>query len=156
MLSYIARRKHWWTTLQEPNGDIRVSKAMRANLLIELSSLSRIEQLMVETAARRHTVDVYPPVLVHRHSVVHMKERLLTGKTHAQGRGYKPWGRQPNAAPKYGYMGQRYGEDDNQPEYENPHGNDNNGDAYAAVSPAFNPDDDLWVDDEDEAMQLNA
>ena len=40
MLSYIARRKRWWSTLCELDPDIRLSEAMRANLLVELSGLS--------------------------------------------------------------------------------------------------------------------
>ena len=74
MLSYIARRKRWWATLCELDPHIRLSEAMRANLLVELSGLSRQEQLMIKTAARSQTTDVYARVLVQHHSVVHMKE----------------------------------------------------------------------------------
>eukprot|EP00439_Symbiodinium_sp_Y106_P057269 s3685_g8.t1 len=59
MLSYIARRKRWWSTLRELVPDIRLSEAMRANLLVELSGLDRTEQLMIKTAARTHSVDEY-------------------------------------------------------------------------------------------------
>ena len=40
MLSYIARRKRWWSTLCELDPDIRLSEAMRANLLVELPALA--------------------------------------------------------------------------------------------------------------------
>ena len=30
MLSYVSRRKRWWVTLQEPDGEIKLSEAMRA------------------------------------------------------------------------------------------------------------------------------
>ena len=80
MLSYIARRKRWWSTLRELDPDIRLSEAMWANLLVELSGLDRTEQLMVKTAARTHSIDAYAKILVQHHSVVHMKERLLTSK----------------------------------------------------------------------------
>ena len=33
MLSYIPRRKRWWSTLRELDLDIRLSEVMRANLL---------------------------------------------------------------------------------------------------------------------------
>ena len=93
MLSYIARRKRWWSTLCELDPDIRLSEAMHANLLVELSGLSRQEQLMVKTAARSQTTDEFACVLVQHHSVVHMKERLLTEKEkpNTQRTGYKPW-----------------------------------------------------------------
>ena len=45
MLSYIARRKRWWSTLRELDPDIRLSEAMTASLLVELSGLDRTEQL---------------------------------------------------------------------------------------------------------------
>ena len=57
MLSYIARRKRWWSTLRELDPDIRLSEAMWANLLVELSGVDRTEQLMVKTAARSHSID---------------------------------------------------------------------------------------------------
>ena len=102
MLSYIARRKRWWSTLCELDPDMRLSEAMRANLLVELSGLGRQEQSMVKTAARSQTARV----LVQHHSVVHMKvmkERLLTEKPNAQRTGYKPWGdRQHHNTPKFG------------------------------------------------------
>ena len=135
MLSYIARRKRWWSTLCELDPDIRLSEAMRSNLLVELSGLSRQEQLMVRTAARSQTTDEYARVLVQHHSVLHMKELLLTEKPNAQRTGYKPWGdRQYNSTPV--------------PE------EDFADAAYPALDSAH--DDNSWVDDEDVAMQLNA
>ena len=77
MLLHIARRKRWWSTLRELDPDMRLSEAMSANRLVELSGLSRQEQLMIKTAARAHTVKEYAEVLVQHHSMVHMKERLL-------------------------------------------------------------------------------
>ena len=38
MLSYVNRRKRWWTTLQELYPEVRLSDAMRANLLVELKA----------------------------------------------------------------------------------------------------------------------
>ena len=67
MLSYISRCKRWWATLQELDGEIKLSEAMRANLLVELSGLQRSEQLMVKTAAKKETV-----------AQVCMREGLLT------------------------------------------------------------------------------
>ncbi|OLP77417.1 hypothetical protein AK812_SmicGene42525 [Symbiodinium microadriaticum] len=113
MLSYIARRKRWWSTLCELDPDIRLSEATRANLLVELSGLTRQEQLMVKTAARSQTTDEYARVLVQHHSVVHMKERLLTEKPSTQRTGYKPRNdRQHYNTPKFGYIGCGYDEHD--------------------------------------------
>ena len=78
MLSYVSRRKRWWVTLQELDGEIKLSEAMRANLLVELSGLQRSEQLMVKTAAQKETVDEYARVLIQHHAQVCMREGLLT------------------------------------------------------------------------------
>ena len=68
---------------------------------------------MVKTAARSQTTDEYARVLVQHHSVVHMKERLLTEKSNTQRTGYKPWNdRQYNSTPKFGYIGYGYDEHD--------------------------------------------
>ena len=40
MLSCIARRMRWWSTLRELDPESRLSEAMRASLLVELSGLS--------------------------------------------------------------------------------------------------------------------
>ena len=56
MLSYVNRRKRWWTTLRELDPEVRLSEAMRANLLVELSGLSRPQRLMVKTAATSETM----------------------------------------------------------------------------------------------------
>ena len=158
MLSYIARRKRWWSTLCELDPDIRLSEAMRANLLVELSGLSRQEQLMVKTAARSQTTDEFARVLVQHHSVVHMKERLLTEKErpNTQRTGYRPWSdRQQHQTPKFGYMGYGYEEFD---VAEPDQGTIPEEDLQEAAYPALGspPDDESWVDDEEVAMQLNA
>ena len=158
MLSYIARRKRWWSTLCELNPDIRLSEAMRANLLVELSGLSRQEQLMVKTAARSQTTDEFARVLVQHHSVVHMKERLLTEKErpNTQRTGYRPWSdRQQHQTPKFGYMGYGYEEFD---VAEPDQGTIPEEDLQEAAYPALgsSPDDESWIDDEEVAMQLNA
>ena len=98
----------------ELDPDIRLSEAMRANLLVELSRLDRAEQLMVKAAARTHSVDEYAKVLVQHRSVVHMKERLLTSKdTSGPGRPWKRIDRPQERYPKFGYLG--YGND---PQYQ--------------------------------------
>ena len=98
MLSYIARRKRLWSTFRELDPDIRLSEPMRANLLVELSGLSRQEQLMMKTAARAHTVEEYARVLVQHHSVVHMKDRLFTERTPYTG--HRPWNKNQSQTPK--------------------------------------------------------
>ena len=78
MLSYVSRRKRWWVALQKLDGEITLSEAMRANLLVELSGPQRSEQLMVKTAAKSETVDEYARVLTQHHAQVCMREGLLT------------------------------------------------------------------------------
>ena len=107
----------------ELDPDIRLSEAMRANLLVELSRLDRAEQLMVKAAARTHSVDEYAKVLVQHRSVVHMKERLLTSKdTSGPGRPWKRIDRPQERYPKFGYLG--YGNDPQYQDAEHPNGED--------------------------------
>ena len=56
MLSYVSRRKRWWVTLQELDGETKLSEAMRANLLVELRGLQRSEQLLVGKERDRRRV----------------------------------------------------------------------------------------------------
>ncbi|CAE7256176.1 AGM1 [Symbiodinium natans] len=153
MLSYISRRKRWWVTLRELDPEVRLSEAMRANLLVELSGLSRQEQLMVRTAAQAETVDEYARVLIKHHSVVHMRERLLVEKDKPAARTWsKP--RWENTSfqqkPRYGYMTQGFVEDD-ECEYQEPESQ-----AYVAEEHEVEEDEGEWVDDSALALALNA
>ena len=155
-LSYIARRKRWWATLRELDPDIRLSEAMRANLLVELSGRNRQEQLMIKTAVRSQTTDEYARVLVQHHSVAHMKERLLTEKSNTQRSGYKPGPRGSSTIPpSLGIwatvtMSMRLPSPDQGTSPEE----DFSDAAYPALGQTH--DDESWIDDEDVAMQLNA
>ncbi|CAE7246083.1 RE2 [Symbiodinium natans] len=131
----------------------RLSEAMRANLLVELSGLSRQEQLMVRTAAQAETVDEYARVLIKHHSVVHMRERLLVEKDKPAARTWsKP--RWENTSfqqkPRYGYMTQGFVEDDEY-EYQEPESQ-----AYVAEEHEVEEDEGEWVDDSALALALNA
>ena len=153
MLSYISRRKRWWVTLRELDPEVRLSEATRANLLVELSGLSRQEQLMVRTAAQAETVDEYARVLIKHHSVVHMRERLLVEKDKPVARTWsKP--RWENTSfqqkPRYGYMTQGFMEVDEY-EYQEPESQ-----AYVAEEHEVEEDEGEWVDDSALALALNA
>ena len=98
MLSYVNRRKKWWTTsLPELDPEVRLSETTRANLLVELPGLSRPEQLMVKTVASSETVAEYARVLTQHHAQVHMREKLLSDRE--LGASYPttgPWPQSPN------------------------------------------------------------
>ena len=155
MLSYIARRKRWWSTIRELTRTSVFVRSLRANLLVELSGLDRTEQLMVKTAARAHSVDKYAKVFVQHHSVVHMKERLLTSKdTSSPGKPWKRFDQPRDRYPKFSYLG--YGNDPEYQEPDQPQGEHDEGYGYEGY-PATVPgsDQDEWIDDEDLAIQLN-
>ena len=114
--------------------------------------------LWSKTAARSQTTDEFARVLVQHHSVVHMKERLLTEKEkpNTQRAGYRPWVyRQQYQTPKFGYMGYGYEEfEAAEPDQGTIPEEDLKDAAYPALGQS--PDDESWVDDEEVAMQLNA
>ena len=153
MLSYISRRKRWWTTLSELDPEVRLSEATRANLLVELSGLSRQEQLMVRTAAQTETVDEYARVLIRHHSVVHMRERLLVDKDKSTTRTWsKPeWDNAKfQQRPRYGYMTQGFAEAEEYG-FQEPEGQ-----AYMAEEREVEGDEGEWVDDSVLALALSA
>ena len=102
-------------------------------------------------------MEEYARALVQHHSVAHMKERLLTEKSHSHGPGYTPWvPRQQHTAPKYGYIGYGYGEEDVEEADQGIPPEDEH-DAHAGVMPSGSADDaETRLDDEDVAIQLNA
>ena len=110
---------------------------------------------MVKTAARAHSVDKYAKVFVQHHSVVHMKERLLTSKdTSSPGKPWKRFDQPRDRYPKFSYLG--YGNDPEYQEPDQPQGEHDEGYGYEGY-PATVPgsDQDEWIDDEDLAIQLN-
>ncbi|CAE7249187.1 RE2 [Symbiodinium natans] len=139
--------------LSKQSGEPMLSEAMRANLLVELSGLSRQEQLMVRTAAQAETVDEYARVLIKHHSVVHMRERLLVEKDKPAARTWsKPRWENTSFQQKarYGYMTQGFVEDDEY-EYQEPESQ-----AYVAEEHEVEEDEGEWVDDSALALALNA
>ena len=62
MLSCIALKKHWSSTLQKLDLDIRISEVMQVELFIELPDLRRKEYLIMKTAARTCILDEYKKI----------------------------------------------------------------------------------------------
>ena len=64
MLSYTNRRKRWWSVLQELDSTMMLSDSLRAELLLELSGLSRQEILVTKACANPKNFEGYCKVLV--------------------------------------------------------------------------------------------
>ena len=64
MLSYTNRRKRWWSVLQELDSTMMLSDSLRAELLLELSGLSRQEILVTKACANPKNFEGHCKVLV--------------------------------------------------------------------------------------------
>ena len=73
-LSYTNRRKRWWPVLQELDSTMMLSDSLRAELLLELSGLSRQEILVTKACANPKNFEGYCKVLVDHYSGVHLTE----------------------------------------------------------------------------------
>ena len=74
MLSCTNRRKRWWSVLQELDSTMMLSDSLRAELLLELSGLSRQEILVTKACANPKNFEGYCKVLVDHYSGVHLRE----------------------------------------------------------------------------------
>ena len=94
VLSYIGRRKRWWITLRELDPmSLTISEPTRANLFLELSGLTKSEQLMIKAAAKEETVEEYARVLTRHHcGSISAKDFARIRRTRREGNGRKyPW-----------------------------------------------------------------
>ena len=85
---------------------ISLSDSLRAELLVELSGLSRDQQLMIKAcAAGSHDFETYAKIMTEHHGLIHLRgNRLLDSTPHRPGseRDDRKW--QPKGAGKYGYQ----------------------------------------------------
>ena len=64
----------WWSVLQELDSTMMLSDSLRAELLLELSGLSRQEILVTKACANPKNFEGYCKVLVDHYSGVHLRE----------------------------------------------------------------------------------
>ena len=85
---------------------ISLSDSLRAELLLELSGLTRDQQLMIKAcAAGSHDFDTYAKIMTEHHGLIHLRgNRLLDSAPHRPGteRDNRKW--QPKGAGRYGYQ----------------------------------------------------
>ena len=82
MVSFCSRRRRSWRTLCKLDTTISLSESMRAELMLELSGLSRQEQLVVKACAApsksgaaitRLTFEAIAEVLIEQDASVHLR-----------------------------------------------------------------------------------
>ena len=75
MLSYISRRRRWWTLLKEMDSTLQLSDQLRGDLLLDSSGLSHSEKLMIMTSTNNSTLfDTLADALVEQHGKRHLRE----------------------------------------------------------------------------------
>ena len=78
VVSYIGRRRRWWTLMTQMDSRISLSDSLRAELLLELSGLSRDQQLMIKACAGGvHEFDKYAQIMTEHHGLIHLRGNKL-------------------------------------------------------------------------------
>ena len=102
MLSYVSRRRRWWKLLKTLDSSIELSEPMRAELLLELSRLSRQEIIVTKACApAAKSFESVAATLAEQYSGVHLREGRSQGQPslrnsgHLQTRSGKPSGYRP-------------------------------------------------------------
>ena len=92
MISYVNRRKRWFTLLKQMDPQIGLSDEIQGDLMLENAGLTQQEQLMVLTSTANYTtVFQISEALIKQHPKIHMKSASLDI-------GYnKPWRHKPHA-----------------------------------------------------------
>jgi len=74
VVSYIGRRRRWWNLMQQLDPRIQLSDSLRAELLLELSGLTKDQQLMVKACAgKANGFEDYAKVLTEHHGTIHLR-----------------------------------------------------------------------------------
>ena len=88
MLSYVSRRQRWWNLLKTLDGSIELSEPMRAELLLELSGLSRQEIIVIKACAPdAKSFESVAATLVEQYSGVHLREGRSLGQLNLRNSG---------------------------------------------------------------------
>ena len=78
IVSYIRRCRRWWTLMTQLDPRISVSESLRAESLLELSGLSRDQQLKAKAcAAGVHELDTYARIMTEHHGLIHLRGNKL-------------------------------------------------------------------------------
>ena len=107
VVSYIGRRRRWWTLMTQLDSRISLSDSLRAELLLEMSGLTKDQQLMIKACAGgAHEFEVYARIMTEHHGLIHLRgNRLLDSAPHRNpGNDKDPRRWQPNGTGRYGYQ----------------------------------------------------
>ena len=75
MISYVSRRRRWWRLLKKLDDTIELSEAIRGDLMLDFSGLSRAERLMILTSTGNSTeFSKVAQALVDQHAKIHHRE----------------------------------------------------------------------------------
>ena len=89
VVSYIGRRRRWWTLMTQLDPRISLSDSLRAELLLELSGLSRDQQLMVKACSGgAHDFETYAKIMTEHHGLIHLRGNKLLDSTPLRSPGF--------------------------------------------------------------------
>ena len=80
VVSYVGRRRRWWLLMQQLDPRISLSDSLRAELLLELSGLTRDQQLMIKACAGGiDTFEGYAKIMIEHHGLIHLRSQRILG-----------------------------------------------------------------------------
>jgi len=96
-VSYVSRRRRWWTQLKKLDPSVELSETIRGDLLLEGANLGKIEQLLVLTSAGNdRKFDNIAKAMQEQHALIHLEEKSARKPDNhrwTQGKGHGKWRR---------------------------------------------------------------
>ena len=81
MVSYVSRRRRWWTQLKKMDPTVELSSTVRGDLLLDCSGLTQDQQTMVLTSTgNSREFDKIAAAMMEQHSQAHTTDRSTAGR----------------------------------------------------------------------------
>ena len=78
VVSYISRRRRWWELMQQLDPRISLSDGLRAEPMLELSGLTKDQQLMIKACAGGdNSFEGFAKILIEHHGNIHLRDNRI-------------------------------------------------------------------------------
>ena len=76
IVSYVSRRRRWWTQLKQLDSSVELSDTIRGDLLLEAANLGKIESLLVlSSAGNDRKFEAIAKAMQDQHALIHLEEK---------------------------------------------------------------------------------
>jgi len=95
IVSYVSRRRRWWTQLKQLDSSVELSDTIRGDLMLEAANLGKIESLLVlSSAGTDRKFEAIAKAKQDQHALIHLEEksaRKTDNHRWTQGKGHGKW-----------------------------------------------------------------